>query len=167
VSRRAAPALLLLALPAAALAHRLHAEARLDGEVLLLEVYFSDGAAQAGAAVEVRRDEELLARGETDAQGTFRWRPPAPGTYLLEVTEAGLHRARVEVTVAPGALRALPREAPDGDPAHAGSAATAETPAVPREVGVPWGGLAGGLLVIALLAACLAAAQRRMRGSGP
>lgn len=176
---------LLLALPAGARAHRLHAEARLDQGQVLLEVYFSDGTPAAGAEVTLRRvapeagsegAEQVLARGQTDAGGRFRWSPPAPGTYELEVVEPGLHRARVEVTVAPGALSARAREDPAADPAHPTSGAPAAvasagagspTAGAAARGAVPWGGVVSGLVVIALLAGLLAAVQRGMRGSGP
>ena len=193
MSGRAGVALaLLLALPAAARAHRLHAEARLDEGQVLLEVYFSDGSPSVGAEVTVRRAapeagsqsvapeagrasiDEVLARGQTDARGAFRWRPPAPGRYGFEVLEPGLHRARVEVTVEAGAVSTRVREDLAADPAHPGSpAATASAgtaagaPGAPARGAIPWGGVVSGLFVVALLAGLLAAAQRGMRGSRP
>lgn len=171
-------ALLLLCLPAPALAHRLHAEVRQQGDEVLLEVYFSDGTTPEGAQVTVERAGVTVASGATDAAGTWRFRPPGPGSYRLSVTEPGLHRASLTFTIAGVDPDVTPTEShPDAaaDPDHAApSAATAAppsshptaTPAPPRHTaGVPWDRLGLGLLVIAGLAGALALAQRGMRGS--
>lgn len=165
---RALAALLLLAAPA--LAHRLNADARLvEGEVLL-EVYFSDGAAPADATVEVLRGLEPIASGVADDQGRFRWRPPGPGRYLFVVTEPGLHKAQVEIDVPSAAPVAVPDSASISVPASASEErAHARAPAgeadPPHRGGTPWGGVAAGLGVIAALTLILALAQRR-RGAG-
>lgn len=165
---------LLLACPGASLAHRLHAEARLQDGQVTLEVYFSDGVTPEGAQVSVWRGEELLAEGLTDARGTWRWRPPGPGTYRLRVSEPGLHKAQVELTVPhaaddPGQRVASSPSGPADDPAHpATRSATGPSPAQPSpgpRGAVPWAGLVVGLGVIAGLGALLALLQRR-RGPG-
>lgn len=171
-------ALLLVCLPAPALAHRLHAEVRQKGEDVLLEVYFSDGTTPAGAQVTVERAGQAVASGTTDAAGAWRFRPPGPGTYRLSVTEPGLHRATLLFTVAGADPDVTPTEShpdPAADPDHAAPPASAPpashttvTPAWPRQAdGVPWERLGLGLLVIAGLAGALALAQRGMRGSPP
>ena len=153
-------ALLLLLLAAApAWAHRLHAEARLDGGEVLLEVYFSDGTAPDGAAVEVRRGETAVASGVADAQGRFRWRPPGPGRYHLVVTEPGLHKAQAEIDVPAAALAAV------ATPSSAAAPVPDPAPPPPRG-GTPWGGLAGGLSVIVVLCGGLALLQRRRERAG-
>lgn len=155
---RAGQALVLLAAlfaAAPAHAHRLLAEATLDGDEVVLESFFGDGAPAARAEVTARRGEEVAWRGLTDEEGRARFRPPRPGRYVLEVIEPGLHRATVEIDVPAGASAA----APVGSLAAAeASGAAGEPPAStppPVARGVPWDRVGLGLLVIGALAALL------------
>ena len=152
-------ALLVLTLAGPAWAHRLNVEATLEAGRVTVLVYFSDGATPEGAEVVASRDGVEVARGRTDARGTWSFAPTAAGKHLLEVTEPGLHRGKVEVEVPALAPVAAPSSA---TPVPATSAIRVEPP----PGGVDWVGSAAGLAVIAALALGLAWWQRPSR-AGP
>lgn len=157
--RRALPVLLCLLAAQPALAHGLHAEATVRAGWVVLEMFFSDDARPEGAQVVAYRLEGAaqveVARGATDARGVYRFQPDAPGRYRLRAVEAGGHRAIAEVTVEPLALTA----AVDSQAAPTREAAAPDPG--PRPPTVPWAGVAGGLLLIAILSLGLARWQRR------
>jgi len=138
-------------------AHRLQLELfREEGGRLRCELFFSDGATPEGAELVLLRlegdVERELARAESDAEGVACFTVPAPGRYRVEARDASLHRASRELEVAP-------------DEASSSTAAvSSEPPAARSERGErPWGGVLGGLLVIALLAGGLRLWQARRR----
>lgn len=146
------PALLLLTLAGTAWAHRLNVEATVEPGRVTILVYFSDGTAPEGAEVVASRDGVEVARGRTDATGSFSF--AAAGRLRIQVTEPGLHRGQLEVEVPAAAVATI-------------AAPTSATPAPvttrvdPPRGGVDWLGSAGGLALIAALALGLAWWQRR------
>lgn len=160
---RAWGALLLLAAalaPGPAYAHRLLAEAVLEGDEVVVETFFGDGAPATDAELTARRGEEVAWRGLTDAQGRARFRPPAPGRYVIEVREPGLHRATVEIDVPERPSATAPLDSSAAlEPSVAADAPPGPSPPAPPRVarGVPWDRLGLGLLVIGALAALLPA----------
>ena len=107
--------LLLLAAPRA-FAHGISvwAEVLEDGETVSVEVYFSDGKPAVGAGIEVFAEQppargegegdasgesgaEPIARGETDSEGRFRFRPEAPGALRIHASAGGHHRAEARI----------------------------------------------------------------------
>ena len=59
-------------------------------------VKVAPGATPGGVAVTVRRGDEEVARGETNAKGEFEFAGLAPGTYGLTLRKAGLEVGRME-----------------------------------------------------------------------
>ena len=161
--------LAFLLAPQVAFAHGLHAEARLEGEEIVLTVTFSGGGAPTGADVTVSVEGADIATGKTDANGVFRYRPVSYGTHVFNVVELGLHHARATqdylpinaAGVAPPnsatptkATHKHPHEHPHEHPHDDDS----DRPGDPIGA-VPWSRVGLGLLVIVGLALLLRAAQ--------
>ena len=124
-------------LPGIAWAHGFHVEARWTGEQVAIEAYFSSGDVPGSGQVVVRRGEDEVARGELDGQGAWSWTPPAPGTYRIEVTEPGLHKAFTELVVpavgAPAEGPATAGTPTEGTPAETTPTEATSTEATPAQ----------------------------------
>ena len=98
-------AALLAALPAGAheLPHALGAEAKLKGDRVEVEAYFSDNTPARDARVTVQdAAEKTVADGRTDDQGRWHFARPAAGKYSVIVDAGDGHRARIAVTIRTG-----------------------------------------------------------------
>ncbi len=161
----------LALLPQIAFAHGLHADARLDGDEIVLKVSFSEGAAAVGADVTVSVDGADVTSGKTDVEGVFRYRPVSYGTHVFNVVELGLHHARAELVYLPinAASVARPDSAtpttPVDDHPHEHEHAAHDDNDRPGDpVGaIPWSRAGLGLLVIVGLALLLRAAQAKAK----
>jgi hypothetical protein len=90
--------LLLAAGPAAA--HALHAEARLRGDTVTVEVFYSDNTPARDAVVSVQdRDGREVAAGRTDDNGEWSFPRPAAGKYEITADAGAGHRTRAAVTI--------------------------------------------------------------------
>jgi hypothetical protein len=142
-------ALLTLAGAAPASAHALGAEARLKGEYVEVEAYFSDDTPARAARVSVFDEaERTVAEGRTDDAGRWQFLRPAGGTYRVTVDAGAGHRARVTLTI--------PVEAAAGE-------AVSEGPSRAEFTRTPWNRVAVGLGAIALAAIVAWAALRGCR----
>jgi nickel transport protein len=91
---------LTLLVPAAALAHAMDFECRLQGGKLWIEAYFEDDAPAQQALVRVLDAEQREAiRGKTDADGKWSCAAPPPGRYRVIVDAGAGHRAEHPITV--------------------------------------------------------------------
>jgi nickel transport protein len=88
--------LLMLSLFAgSALAHKLKVFARVEAGEIHGSAYFVGGAPASGVTVRVLdADGVALAQLAPDVEGRFRYRPSAPGDYLVEVDSGDGHVAR-------------------------------------------------------------------------
>ena len=130
-------AMLLLA-PAAARAHALGAECRLDKGTVRVEAYFEDNTPAQQALVRVLdAGEREVAQGKTDAKGRWSFPAPAPGVYRVIVDAGGGHREVQKLTI-PGSAAAT-------GPVGSG-------PSRAQFTGFPWIKVALALGTIALVA---------------
>ena len=97
-----APLLLCLFafVPRTAAAHKLNVFAYVEGNSVVVETYFGDGKGAKGAVVEVYdSDATLVANGETDAAGLFRFAVPDIAGSLRVVASTGEgHRGEYTMT---------------------------------------------------------------------
>jgi nickel transport protein len=94
--------LVFAAVPAGAheLPHALGAEAKLKGDRVEVEAYFSDNTPARDARVAVHdAAEKAVADGRTDDQGRWHFARPAAGKYHVVVDAGDGHRARIAVTI--------------------------------------------------------------------
>jgi hypothetical protein len=126
----AAPALLLACREA--WAHRLDLawELLADGRIRV-EAFYQDGRPAVGAEVVVMEGGREVARGLTDAEGAFHFPPPPGAAVSVEVRHEGGHRAFRMIAAGSASPEPVPRE---------------------RRGALPWGRLALGLAIIAVLA---------------
>ena len=82
-STRFLAAAVLLALPAAASAHALGAEAKLKGGRVHLEAYYDDDTAADGARVKAEGGGKVVAEGRTDEKGRWSFAAPPAGTDIV------------------------------------------------------------------------------------
>ena len=82
-------------------AHALGAECTVKDKTVRVEAFFSDDSPAVNANVEIRdAHEEVIATGQTDAQGRWTFPTPALGQYTVQVDAGAGHRARVSITIA-------------------------------------------------------------------
>ncbi|MBI2805800.1 MAG: carboxypeptidase regulatory-like domain-containing protein [Planctomycetes bacterium] len=101
--RTGVSALFLLAMTSApALAHALGVDCQLRGGKVEVEAFFDDDSPAEKARVEVRSlDDQVIARGSTDAKGRWSFAVPAPGNYLVHVDAGAGHRAKKSIVIPP------------------------------------------------------------------
>jgi nickel transport protein len=89
---------LVLAVPAACLAHALGVQCKPEGDRILVEAYYDDNtpARRARVKVEDERGQTVL-EGLTDEEGRFRFPRPAAGEYVVIVDDGAGHRAKVSL----------------------------------------------------------------------
>jgi hypothetical protein len=136
VTRAAAIAVVVWGAAAApAWAHALGATARVRGDRLEVEAYFSDDTPAVDAHVKVvDSTDTLIAEGRTDDAGRWSCAAPPAGSYRVTVDAGGGHRARKALTIGGGA------------------AAASDGPTRAEFTRFPWGGVAAGLAIIGGLA---------------
>ncbi len=94
--------LLVLAAAAPAHAHALGAEAKLRGDRVEVEAYYSDDTPAADAQVTVHdAADHTIAEGRTDDRGRWQFRTPPPGRYTVVVNAGAGHRKAVTITIPP------------------------------------------------------------------
>ncbi len=99
---RAACLLLLLA-AAPAYGHRLSVDFVREGDAITIEVFHpEDGSPAVRARVQVFAGGRVVASGETDERGAFRFRPVEPGPFEVEALIGG-HRATCAIEATPDA----------------------------------------------------------------
>src|SRR5262245_49199303 len=81
-----------------AFAHRLHVEAKVAGDQLRVEAYYSDDTPAQEARITITRGDQPVAEGRTDERGVWTCPRPAPGTYTVRAESAG-HAARETLVV--------------------------------------------------------------------
>ncbi|MGL4552809.1 MAG: hypothetical protein ACRC33_16660 [Gemmataceae bacterium] len=135
--------LALLAVPAAASAHAVGAEAKLNGGRVHLEAYYDDNTAAADAAVKVEGDGAVVAQGRTDDDGKWAFAAPPEGAYRVTVDAGAGHRVTINVVIPPGTV-------PATEPARRVVSAGRSREEFTR---VPWGGLVAGVGLLGLVAA--------------
>jgi nickel transport protein len=97
--------LVLAAAPVGAreLPHALGAEAKLRGDRVEVEAYYSDNTPARDARVTVQdAAEKAVADGRTDDQGRWQFARPAAGKYHVVVDAGDGHRARIALTIPAG-----------------------------------------------------------------
>jgi hypothetical protein len=148
VIRAALTVLIIIAAAAPVRAHALSAEAKLRGDHVEVEAYFSDNTPARGARVTVHdAANTLVAEGRTDDEGRWHCPAPPPGRYRLVVDAGDGHRTR-PITVT------IPATVADGAP-------ISDAPSRDEFTSFPWLRVAAGLAIIALLAIGWRAWRRR------
>jgi nickel transport protein len=156
-------ALLTAVGPGRASAHALGAEAKLKGDRVEVEAYFSDDTPARAASVTVTDEvARTVAEGKTDDAGRWQFPRPAGGQYRVSVDAGDGHKARVRLTIPPGPA-AVSTDSPGTD--APGSPADDETvsdgPSRAEFTRMPWERIVIGLGAIALIAAVGWTALRR------
>jgi nickel transport protein len=121
----------LLAGSSPVLAHRLNITAKIEGERVRVEAYYSDDTPAQEARVAIRSGEEIVVEGRTDEQGVWWCARPKAGTYTVTVESIG-HAAKESLVVTDAAT------VPD----------TEQTDQRKQRTQTPWGRLAAGLATI-------------------
>jgi hypothetical protein len=149
--------LVIFASPATAFAHALHVEARLKGNQIRIEAFFSDDTPAQNARVSVANKlGEEVAAGKTDETGVFTIPRLAAEHYVVTVDAEDGHRTKVTVTIpSDAALRAR-----TSTPAETEVVVT-EGPTRSERRRFPWLRVAIGLGAVAALAGALWLATRR------
>jgi len=168
-------ALLLTTLvPASALAHALRiARPKLVGDKVVIEAYFADGTEAAKAKVEVlNAEKKVIASGDTDDKGRWRFPAPAPGKYMVEVNAGAGHRAGHPFNMPDLAEHSNAAENPPtpGTPATppAKGDSISEGPGKEESTSAPWLKIAIGLTVIGACGGAFVLAMRLKRsGEAP
>jgi hypothetical protein len=149
----AAAVLLLAAGPASA--HALYAEAKLRGDTVTVEVFYSDNTPARGAAVTVRdKSGQEVAAGQTDDEGRWSFARPAAGKYEVMADGGAGHRVRVPITIPSDAVLKTHTPTPDEVVVTAG-------PTREELTRFPWLRAALGVAAIGGLALLLWLANRR------
>jgi hypothetical protein len=160
---RRLPVLLGLALmmlsPASAFAHAVGMTCTNRGAKIEVEAYFDDDSPAIRATVQVvDAQEKTVANGQTDSDGKWSFKTPAPGTYEVRLDAGAGHRAKKVLVVAPPVEKTA-------EPA-AEQIVVEEGKTRAEFTGVPWLKVMTGLIVIAglggayILASALRAANR-------
>ena len=126
--------LLLAASPA--LAHRLHVDAKVAGDLIRVEAFYDDDTPAQEAKITLTLGDQLAVEGRTDDKGVWTCPRPAPGTYTVRAVSVG-HAAKDSHLV------------PEPEPTQA--TIEQEPPASPERVKqtrTPWARLAAGLAII-------------------
>jgi nickel transport protein len=142
--------LLVLFVPTAAHAHALGAEAKLRGNRVEVEAYYSDNTPAVDAHVAVYdAADHTIAEGRTDEHGRWTFPTPPPGRYTVVVNAGAGHRTSPIAVIIPG-------QPADGE-------TVSEGPLREEFTRFPWERVALGLGIIAALAACWLAVRRLSR----
>lgn len=115
--------------PAAAWAHNVNVFAYIEGETVVAECYFNDGAKCRDSTIEVfDKRGKKLAEGKTDEEGRFSFRPPVRTDLVIRLTTSMGHQAEYTVPASdlpeglPAALQTA-AETSGGSPAQNQAAA--------------------------------------------
>jgi nickel transport protein len=107
-------AAVLFAAAGPAAAHALYAEAKLRGETVTVEVFYSDDTPARGAAVTVRdKSGQEVAAGRTDDEGKWSFARPAAGKYEVTADAGDGHRKAVSITIPSDAVLRTHTPTPD------------------------------------------------------
>jgi hypothetical protein len=151
----------VLLVAARADAHALHAEARLKGDRVTVEAFYSDDAPARNARVVVNdKIGGEIASGRTDESGAWSFPRPKSGNYEVTVDAGEGHRTRVPI--------AIPSDPRVGAPSDAGEDSGVIVTAGPTRaelIRLPWLRVIIGLAAIATLAGALWLATRRGRAA--
>src|SRR5262245_24482939 len=158
--RRAVPLLAILvtfAVAQPASAHALGAEAKLKGDRVEVEAYYSDNTPARDARVTVQdAAEKTVADGRTDNEGRWQFAKPSTGKYHVVVDAGDGHRARIAVTIPAGdagATSTATAAPSDPDCECCTDGVTVSTgPSRAEFTRFPWERVALGLSLIALVA---------------
>jgi nickel transport protein len=143
----------LFALARPVAAHSLGAECTLHDGYVRLEAYYDDDTAAADARVVVRdAARDIVAKGRTDAKGTWSFPAPLPGLYRVTLDAGAGHQTTIRLRI--------PSNAEETRTSTSSAELVHEGPTRAEFTRFPWGRVALGLAVIALL--CLV--WRGLRG---
>jgi nickel transport protein len=155
----AAAAVLFTAGPASA--HALYAEARLRGDTVTVEVFYSDNTPARDAAVSVRdKGGQEVASGRTDDEGRWSFPRPAAGKYAVTADAGAGHRVSVPITIPTDTVLKTHTPAPDEVIVTGG-------PTREELTRFPWLRAALGVAAIGGLAALLWLAKRGSNRADP
>lgn len=136
------PLLLSLLIATPATAHSLRLFARVEGNAVGGYAFFIGGGRPAGVKWVASMGEVMIASGETDAQGRYRFTVPDPVLDMIAVTvdtgEGHVATAKLPLArfgLVAGAVEVASASVPPGDPAVDAAAARMVEAAVERQVG--------------------------------
>jgi hypothetical protein len=148
---------ILLLFAARAEAHALHAEARLKGERVTVEAFYSDNTPAQNARIVVHDKKGVeIASGRTDESGAWQFPRPKSGSYEVTVEAGDGHRTRVPI-----AIPSDPRIAAESGSAAEGGVVVTAGPTRAELTRLPWLRVIIGVGAIATLAGALWLATRR------
>jgi hypothetical protein len=81
-----------------AFAHQLHVTARLDGDRVRVEAYYSDDTPAQEARITISNGDQIVAEGQTDEKGVWTCVRPKPGSYAVKAQSVG-HAAENSLTI--------------------------------------------------------------------
>ena len=126
--------------PAAAWAHNVNVFAFVEGETVVAECYFSDGAKCRDSTIEVfDKRGKKFAEGKTDEEGRFSFRPPVRTDLVIRLTASMGHQAEYTVPASdlpeglPAALQTAHNQAA-ARPAGLAKESRAQEAAVPADI---------------------------------
>jgi hypothetical protein len=151
----------LLLVAARADAHALHAEARLKGDRVTVEAFYSDNTPAQNARILVHDKKGVeVATGHTDDSGTWQFPRPRSGSYEVTVEAGDGHRTRVPIAI-PSDPRIAAESGTDGGVVVTAGPTRAEL------TRLPWLRVIIGLGAIATVAGALWLATRRTAAPRP
>jgi hypothetical protein len=146
---------IVLLVAARAEAHALHAEARLKGERVTVEAFYSDNTPAQNARILVHDKKGIeIASGRTDESGAWQFPRPKSGSYEVTVETGDGHRTRVPI-----AIPSDPRIAAESG--SEGGVVVTAGPTRAELTRLPWLRIIIGFGAIATLAGALWLATRR------
>jgi nickel transport protein len=152
----------LLLVAARAEAHALYAEARLKGDRVTVEAFYSDNTPAQNARIVVADKKGVeIASGRTDESGSWRFPRPKAGNYEVTVDAGEGHRARVPI-----AIPSDPSVGADSRNSDEGGVVVTAGPTRAELIRLPWLRVIIGLGAIAALGGALWLATRRSSAPG-
>jgi nickel transport protein len=153
----------VLLIAARAEAHALHAEARLKGERVTVEAFYSDNTPAQNARILVHDKKGIeIASGRTDESGVWTFSRPKSGSYEVTVEAGDGHRTRVPI-----AIPSDPRIGAEAGSSVEGGVVVTAGPTRGELTRLPWLRVIIGVGAIATLAGALWLATRRSAAAAP
>lgn len=138
--------------------HAMHAEARLKGERVSIEAFYSDDTPAQNAKVVVTNKQGVeVASGKTDEKGVWTFDRPKPGSYEATVDDGEGHRTKIPIAIPSDPRYTNPPPGPDD-----GGVVVSAGPTRAEVTKMPWLRIVLGLGAIAAVGGALWLAVRKV-----